>query len=340
MRFGSLALTLGAAAAGGLLLEAADLPAGLLIGATLGAAAMAVAGRGAAVPDRLRDAGFAMIGLSLGSSLERETLSSAGDWPLSLAGMVVALIVTWAICTAILSRLFGLGRTTALLATSPGALSYALAVAEPRPDVDLRVVTLVQSVRLLTVTVAIAPMLGGIGSAAITTDVPRMGTPSSILLLVAALVLTRPLASMRIPAPALLSGVAVAAASHLPGFVRGAMDPHLVAIGFVLTGAVIGLRLRGTGTDDLRRLGPAAVMAAATAIATTGLIALLAAPALELHWTQLWLAWAPGGVEAMTALALSSGIDPAFVASHHVARLLLLFVVMPWLLGSARDRSP
>jgi uncharacterized membrane protein AbrB (regulator of aidB expression) len=46
----------------------------------------------------------------------------------------------------------------------------------------------------------------------------------------------------------------------------------------------------------------------------------------------VWLAYAPGGVEAMTIMAFALGLDPAFVGAHHVVRLIVLNVFVPlWL---------
>jgi uncharacterized membrane protein AbrB (regulator of aidB expression) len=48
------------------------------------------------------------------------------------------------------------------------------------------------------------------------------------------------------------------------------------------------------------------------------------------------VAFAPGGVEAMAAMALSMDYDPAFVATHHVFRLLFLMALLPLLLGRSK----
>ena len=49
----------------------------------------------------------------------------------------------------------------------------------------------------------------------------------------------------------------------------------------------------------------------------------------ELPLGQILIAYAPGGVEAMAAIGLALGYDPAFVAAHHFARILILLVLVP-----------
>ena len=60
----------------------------------------------------------------------------------------------------------------------------------------------------------------------------------------------------------------------------------------------------------------------------SGLVAL--AWAMPLAWlvglppTQVWLAYAPGGVETTALLAMALGLDAAFVSSHHIMRVVIL----------------
>jgi uncharacterized membrane protein AbrB (regulator of aidB expression) len=47
---------------------------------------------------------------------------------------------------------------------------------------------------------------------------------------------------------------------------------------------------------------------------------------------QVWVAYAPGGIEAMAAMGLALGYDPAFVATHHLVRILLVIGLLPLLI--------
>jgi len=73
----------------------------------------------------------------------------------------------------------------------------------------------------------------------------------------------------------------------------------------------------------------------ALAIVITAAFALAAQVWLDLPYGQLWLAYAPGGVEAMTIMAFALGFDPAFVGGHHVVRIIAINLVIPlWLRGT------
>jgi hypothetical protein len=95
---------------------------------------------------------------------------------------------------------------------------------------------------------------------------------------------------------------------------------------------VIGARFTRIPLADIRRLisGALAVVIVSSLIAA--LFALFTANLLSLPFGQVWVSYAPGGVEAMAAMALSLGYDSAYVATHHLFRIILLIFTLPVLL--------
>jgi uncharacterized membrane protein AbrB (regulator of aidB expression) len=57
--------------------------------------------------------------------------------------------------------------------------------------------------------------------------------------------------------------------------------------------------------------------------------ALLCQHLLGLPFAEIWLAYAPGGVEAMTVMAYALNLEPSYVSAHHVIRLLALVLLSP-----------
>lgn len=64
---------------------------------------------------------------------------------------------------------------------------------------------------------------------------------------------------------------------------------------------------------------------------------MLVSSILSMSYGQVFVAFAPGGVEAMAAMALSLGYDPAFVAVHHLYRIILLIFLLPLILKVANS---
>jgi hypothetical protein len=57
---------------------------------------------------------------------------------------------------------------------------------------------------------------------------------------------------------------------------------------------------------------------------------------LSMAYGQVFVAFAPGGVEAMAAMALALNYDPAFVAVHHIYRIIMLILALPLFLKIMR----
>ncbi len=328
-------LGLGGAAIAALL----GLPAGPLIGATLVVAAAAAAGLRVAVVPRLRDLAFALIGVSLGAGVDAEILGQLPAWSVSLAILAVALVATVLTGRFVLSRLFGYDGETAVLASSPGTMSNAIAIAiEGRGDVTA--VTVLQLMRLLILVLLVPPL-------AIALDTPEAAIapagdmpPAHLALLVAlALGLGRFGASWGIPAACLLAGMLVSAGAHVTGLATGVVPGWAIFTGFAITGTVLGTRLSSVTFRQLRRLAAAGTSVVAAALGLSLGFAGLTHLLTGLPFGQIWVAYAPGGVEAMAAIGLALGYDPAFVAAHHFARILILIGLMPIFLRRRGARS-
>ncbi|NRA87018.1 MAG: AbrB family transcriptional regulator [Rhizobiales bacterium] len=59
---------------------------------------------------------------------------------------------------------------------------------------------------------------------------------------------------------------------------------------------------------------------------------------IDLPFAQILIAFAPGGVEAMIAMALLLNIDPTFVAAHHIMRLFILIGLIPYFMWRAKHK--
>ena len=109
---------------------------------------------------------------------------------------------------------------------------------------------------------------------------------------------------------------------------RGPASP-VVFSGFVVTGAVIGCRFTGIARSDLVRLAAAGLVATGLSVALSAAGALCVASLTGLSFPVVWVAFAPGGVEGMAAIGLALGYDPAFIATHHIFRIVLVIALLP-----------
>jgi len=327
-------ITLLIGAVGAAIATWAGLPAAALIGSTLAVSGASFARLPTAIPGWLRNMAFAAIGCTLGSGVDGALLELAVKWPLSLCGLVLAMAAILVTGCRMLTSFFDQSRETAVLATSPGALSYSLAIAATGVG-DASAIIVIQSVRLLCITTALPLVLDlfnlehGSGSGVVREQIPLAATAALFLL---TLGIGYVLHRRRLPAAFLIAGVVISGILHYCGVVSGRPQSGFLVTGFLVTGSVIGARFSHIPLREIRRLVLASL---AVVIVSSGIAALFAAVTayfLDMPFGQVWVAYAPGGVEAMAAMALALDYDSAFVAFHHLFRIVSLILLLPFLL--------
>jgi uncharacterized protein len=335
-----LLLTLAIAGAGGGLFASLGMPAPWLTGSMVATVVAAAARLPVGLPARLRDLAFLLLGISMGSNATPESVAQMRAWPGSLALLAVSVAAAMLAAAVYLERVHGWDRVTARCASIPGAFSAVVVIAAGS-TADLPRVVLAQSIRIFTLVALMPPILAlaNVDNGTTTTaSTAATNTLAEVLVTLAVsgglgLVLVR----LRVPAGMLLGAMIASALLHATGLVHGRFPPALVIGGFLATGVVIGSRFRGTSWITLVRTVPGAVGSVLLALALSAAIAGMGTAILGLPFGQLWLAYAPGGVEAMAAMALALNLDPAFVGAHHVLRILGLNLISPvWLRARSR----
>ena len=320
-------LTLAISALGGGLAHLAGLPAGWLMGGALGVTIAAMLGLPVSMPDRLRDVVFVLIGMSMGASVAPNSLSLLASWPISIAALTLELVIIVATTGWMLTRLFKLDPGTAYLSSFPGHLSFILGIAATGVG-NARQIVIIQVIRILMLTIAVP-----IGAVFLPIDhfpPPEaeafLSLPALALGCVATgLVFIR----LKVPAGMVLSAMAAATAAKLGGLHTEAMPVPLVTITFILTGALIGSRFAGISRQEFAAAAKGGLIATFMTLAIVTLMALGVAQLVDMPFGQIWLGLSPGALEGMGALGIALGYDTAFIAAHHVLRLLMLSFVIP-----------
>lgn len=331
-RIRTLGLTLAIGLGGAALAAALGIPVAALVGACLATTLASWAGLCLRLDIRLRDLGFMIIGLSLGSGIGPDILQQAATWVFSLLLLSASIALMLLGGAWLLRRLAGFDRETALIAASPGAMSLALALtAEGRGNTPE--ILVVQSMRLLVLAALLPLALSLLGLADIAA--PFRATISLAplaALLAAGLAVSVCLKRIKVPAAFLLGGIATSAAAHVGGWVQGFPPPWILFIAFVLTGSAIGAQFSGITPQQMLRSGKATLVVVGVTLAVSAVFAAGVARIAGLSFAPVWVAFAPGGVEAMAAIGVALGYDAAFIAAHHLVRVLLLAAWIPLLL--------
>jgi membrane AbrB-like protein len=330
-------ITFAIGALGALLAQLVGLPAGALLGASLATSAAAWAKVELHVPNVLREAAILVIGVALGSGVDPDVLHHLHRWATSLALLAVSITTTVYGSSWILRRFWKFDRNTAFLSSVPGTFSMVMAlVAEGRGRPST--VLVMQTMRLLSLTaiVPLAVALLGIDAANGTGQpVGSLSLPVFLALMVPGAALSLLLRRVRFPAAFLVGAMLVSAMAHATGVVEGRPPMWILVAGFTVTGAALGSRFTGIGLSEvLRALGATAAAVGSAAVISAGFAALTGA-LTGLPYGQIWIAFAPGGVEAMSAIGLALNFDPAYVATHHLFRIFVLILLLSWAMRRA-----
>ncbi|MBK5933143.1 hypothetical protein C8N32_1322 [Rhodovulum imhoffii] len=316
--------------AGAALAALAGIPAGPLIGSTMAVAAIAALRVRVAVPNPVRDLAFAAIGVSLGSGIDERLFDQVATWGISLSLLVASLLVTILVGRLILARGYGLDRQTATLASAPGTMSNAIAIAVEGHG-DATAVMFLQLMRLLVLVVAVPPLAVALDSPPAIAEgaSEAMSLPVLAALLLVAVAIGAIGTRLGLPAANLLAGMVVSAGGHSAGLVHGLTPAWVTFAAFAMTGAVLGSRMSRVTPEQVGRYAIAGLAVVGAALVVSIGFAVLASAVTGLPFGQVWIAYAPGGVEAMAAIGLSLGYDPAYVAVHHFARIFALVLIVP-----------
>lgn len=317
-------------AIGGALAFAIGVPAPWLAGSLVATIIAIYSNQKLDLPEGLRTLAFILLGIQTGTAVNSDTLYRAAQWPLSIVCMSVTVgLVVWA-CMSYYERLRNWDRATSYFASLPGALSMVILLASAS-GADMRRVTISQCVRLFFLIAALPVVIVYISPA---TDViaatPAIASIFEIIILVGvSAVMGLLFERLRVPAGLILGSALASAALGLGGVIHGGAPGSILIPANVILGVMIGLRFKGISLVELRTvLGDGfAGFAVAMVIAVAG--ALFTSVVAGLPFALTLLAFAPGGLEAMTIMAFALNLDPAYVAAHQVARYIGLVLLMP-----------
>ena len=327
-----------------LLFARLSVPSPALFGGLVAGLGRALLGRRRlALPRRAMTGAQAVIGVSIGSLVQADTLGAIAEhWAPVLLVTVATLLVS--LLAGQLMRLQpGVSSVTGAFSMIAGGASGITAMARDL-GADAQLVGVLQYLRVLVIVVAmpvVATVVYGAdaGSAPAGAD-DGPGWPAGLLFTAvcvgAGIVLGR---ATRLPVGALLGPLAVAALLDLVGVSGGAGVPDVVeSAGFLVIGLQVGL---GFTRDSLRLVGRALPLAlgliVAAVLACAGLGVVLSRTA-DVTLLEGYLATTPGGLYAVLATATGSGADATFVLAVQLLRLFVMLFSAPLLARWLRPR--
>lgn len=286
-----------------------------------------------AAPMRLRPIIVAIIGVLLGSRFTPEVIDQTGQVAVTLTILLVYLLAVAAVVVPFYRYVGRQDWTTAYFAGMPGGLTEMIEFGEAR-GANVPVIVLAHSLRIV-LTIALMAFLfrvvlgHDVGAAAAVLNGSPLGLLDAAILVACAGVGSLLGTRMRLPAPTFLGPMVLSAAAHMSGLTASAPPSVLVILAQIVLGTVLGCRFLGIApvllwTSGLLSLG-STILTLVLAAAAGWAMGVWAGIGPD----QALLALAPGGLTEMGLIALAIHADVAFVALHHVMRILIVLVLAP-----------
>src|SRR5437016_2345850 len=323
--------TLVIGAGGGLLFLWLNLPGGLISGAMAAVGIAALSGRPVTMPPILTQTVLVLLGITLGSLVSRQLIQHMSAYPLTIGLLALATFCSTFGSSFYLQRFHGWDKTSALLAGSPGALSQITVLAAEK-GADVAAIAVVQTMRVIILTAALPLILAltGIAPSAPPTAVAAIASPLELAELIAAAVAAALLLrAMSFPASWMFGAMIGSSVLHGTGVVEGGLPNWARGVALVGIGALIGTRFARVKTKTLLGHVNAGLGSFAVAIVISAIFVAIIVLTTHVRIADIIVAFAPGAMDAMLALALTLHIDPIFVGAHHLSRFVFVTIATP-----------
>ena len=231
--------------------------------------------------------------------------------------------------------MLALDRRYLAAASASGAVRAAAGVGDTRQSIIIQVIRIL----ILTICVPIGALFLPIGHYEGAPVQAAMALETLLPVAAACAVAGFVLTKLRAPAGYVLGAMAVAITAKFTGLFEGAMPQPLLIATFVLIGALIGSRFNGITRAEFKQAAIGGLAGTALTVAIATLVTLAVAPFVDMPFGQIWLGLSPGALEGMGALGIALGFDTAFIAAHHVSRLLMLTFAIPVVAMLIRDKE-
>ena len=286
-------------------------------------------------PSSFRHIALAILGFMLGSSFYSVNLRQmAVQLPYMAATTVFILFVAFA-AGYLLYRKLNLSPINAVFGCMPGGLNHIVALSGESKQINLTIVVLMQTIRVLTVTF-IVPFIAlhtltGASESGNRYSLPDEGPASLFSFLLFAVVAAAGFfvgKRIRLPGSSLTGPLLATSIVVL----CGASPPQVPDAAVLLTqlsiGICLGLQMKPDFLKDMRRLGIYTAASNAIVVLCCLGCAVLLSWVTPIDLTTAFLSTSPGGIAEMGVTAAVAQADLSVVSAYQLFRLFFIFFVV------------
>jgi membrane AbrB-like protein len=326
---------------GGFIFNWLGMPAGFLSGAMLAVGVFALAGRPVSMPQPLMHLATATLGITLGSAATPEMMRGMATYPISLTLLALGTVCVTLGSTFYLRYVHGWTTLSALLGATPGALSQTVAMALETKSDEVGV-AIVQTLRVALLTIFL-PM--GLALAGLSITGPGMSRLAVADLASLPLLIGVSAAGgyifhrLKFPGGWMFGAMLGSGVLHAFGIVRGGLPIVVVNVAMIGIGTMVGTRFATIGFAAFTRYLAAGVGSLVVALSIIAVFLLLTVWLAGAPIQDTTMAFAPGAMDVMMAVALTLQLDPIFVGAHHLFRFVGVALALPLIVRTVSPKT-
>jgi uncharacterized protein len=328
-KFG-LAIALGLI--GGSIFQWLRLPLPWMLGPMMACTLTAIVQLPIIAPQVVRQPMSAIIGVLLGATFGPTVFAHIGSWIGTIFGLLIFMVCCGVSSIWYLRKFGGIDAQTAYFAGMPGGLAEMIMLGEER-GADVKAIALIHGARILIVIMTlpfVIQWLAGVTLVRGPGNAPSIFTSpavSEFLLLGCALTGSLLGHVLKLPAQNLLGPMLVSGAVHLSGLSDFKPTFEVVNAAQLVIGTTVGCRFAGIAPGVILAQMRLSLGATAILLAWTGVFAFIISRLTSFDVMTVMLAYSPGGLAEMSLVAIALNAEVAFVAAHHLIRVVLVMVM-------------
>lgn len=328
-----LLLALAIGTAGGYLFKRLTLPLPWMLGSMSFVTVAALAGLKTRVPSNFRSIMVTVLGIMLGGQFTPTIIARMGEWVYTISALAAWMALAGGLSLVYFRKVASYDGATAYFSATPGGLNEMVMVGSAMGG-DVRVISLTHASRIVLVVFSIPlwyRLSGAVPPVATATGVGLLDLAWQDVLILASCGVVGAVGAraLRLPASYLVGPMVLSGIVHVSALTGSKPPDALVAFAQIVIGAAIGGRFGGMALKHIARIAGHAIVSAIIMLVLTVIFSLALARLTGYPLPAVVLAFAPGGLAEMSLIALALSVDAAFVASHHVARIVMVVTIAP-----------
>ncbi len=343
-RAARIALTLGIGVIGAVVYAQTPLPLPWFLGAMLAS----VAALTLRVP--IQASGYltllmrVVLGLAIGSAFSPEMADRGGEMAISLS-FVLPYVIFLTLIGYPYFRLFRYDPVTSFLAAMPGGFQTMIAIGEEY-RADLRRLSIIHSTRILVIVLLVPLWIQFTSDADFSQGVPAtarldaMNLKEALILIACGVGGYLGAKRVGISGAAIFGPMLANGMLHILGVAEARVPVVLVNAAQLVIGVHIGCQFAGTTMREVLSTVTIAFGYAVAPMFGAAVFTVLVVWATGIDLYAVALAYAPGGQPEMNLIALVLDFDPAYVALHHLLRVMVIVfgaqLVISWIIGKQK----